>query len=138
MGDANEEEEDLSSVLKEGRKIGDSYYLVEMSTDGRTLTISAYDGDTQQTLELLVNERNHRKLYREASGDYSLIASRLTVEGDRLLLQPLQTPAYGTGTGQSSSPKAKAAPKDRQLDAEEMSQRDAAPNVGVDIDVNSE
>ena len=64
--DANEEEEDLSSVLKEGRKIGDSYYLVEMSTDGRTLTISAYDGDTQQTLELLINEKNHRKLHRES------------------------------------------------------------------------
>merc|ERR1719160_2337846 len=82
------EEEDLSSVLKEGRKIGDSYYLVEMSTDGRTLTISAYDGDTQQTLELLINEKNHRKLHRECDGDYSQLATRLAVEGDRLLLKP--------------------------------------------------
>merc|ERR1712159_749278 len=79
----------LSSVLKEGRKIGDSYYLVEMSTDGRTLTISAYDGDTQQTLELLINEKNHRKLHRECEGDYSQLATRLAVEGDRLLLKPL-------------------------------------------------
>jgi len=83
------DEEDLSSVLKEGRKIGDSYYLVEMSTDGRTLTISAYDGDTQQTLELLINEKNHRKLHRECDGDYSQLATRLAVEGDRLLLRPL-------------------------------------------------
>jgi E3 ubiquitin-protein ligase TRIP12 len=83
------DEEDLSSVLKEGRKIGDSYYLVEMSTDGRTLTISAYDGDTQQTLELLINEKNHRKLHRECEGDYSQLATRLAVEGDRLLLKPL-------------------------------------------------
>merc|ERR1712224_1093363 len=83
------EEEDVSSVLKEGRKIGDSYYLVEMSTDGRTLTISAYDGDTQQTLELLINEKNHRKLHRECDGDYSQLATRLAVEGDRLLLKPL-------------------------------------------------
>jgi len=82
-------DEDLSSVLKEGRKIGDSYYLVEMSTDGRTLTISAYDGDTQQTLELLINEKNHRKLHRECDGDYSQLATRLAVEGDRLLLKPL-------------------------------------------------
>jgi len=37
-----------------GKKIGESYYLVEMATDGRTLTITAYDGDTQKTLELLV------------------------------------------------------------------------------------
>merc|ERR1719263_916393 len=83
------EDEDLSSVLKEGRKIGDRYYLVEMSTDGRTLTISAYDGDTQQTLELLINENNHRKLHRECEGDYSQLATRLAVEGDRLLLKPL-------------------------------------------------
>ena len=87
--DANEEEEDISSVLKEGRKIGDSYYPVEMSTDRRTLTISAYDGDTQQTLELLINEKNHRKLHRECDGDYSQLAARLAVEGDRLLLKPL-------------------------------------------------
>ena len=45
---------DLKYVLKEGKKIGAAYYLVEMATDGRTLTISAYDGDTQKTLELLV------------------------------------------------------------------------------------
>lgn len=38
-----------------GKKIGEAYYLVEMATDGRTLTISAYDGDTQKTLELLVS-----------------------------------------------------------------------------------
>lgn len=57
-----------------------------MATDGRTLTISAYDGDTQKTLELLVNERNHRKLYRECNGDYGLLANRLQVERDRLIL----------------------------------------------------
>jgi hypothetical protein len=54
-------------VLKEGKKIGIGYYLVEMSTDGRTLTISAYDGESQQTLELMINEKNHRKLYRECA-----------------------------------------------------------------------
>merc|ERR1711924_515011 len=86
------EEEDLSSVLKEGRKIGDSYYLVEMSTDGRTLTISAYDGNTQQTLELLINEKNHRKLHKECDGDYSKLSTRLAVDGDRLLLRPPEHP----------------------------------------------
>lgn len=131
-----EGEAELRYVLKEGKKIGESYYLVEMATDGRTLTISAYDGDTQQTLELLVNEKNHRKLYREASGDYSLIAGRLTVEGDRLLLQPLQSPAT------YPSPKAKAAsggrsvgPSDRQIDADEMVKQ---PGVNVELDVQSD
>jgi E3 ubiquitin-protein ligase TRIP12 len=85
-------EEDLTSVLKEGKKIGDSYYLVEMATDGRTLTISAYDGDTQQTLELLINEKNHRKLHKECEGDYSKLSTRLAVDGDRLLLRPVEIP----------------------------------------------
>merc|ERR1712008_139627 len=44
---------DARYVLKEGRRIGQQFYLVEMATDGRTLTISAYDGDNQQTLELM-------------------------------------------------------------------------------------
>lgn len=83
--------DELRYVLKEGKKIGEGYYLVEMATDGRTLTISAYDGDSQKTLELLVNEKNHRKLYRDTNGDYSAIAQRLRVEGDRLIL------AAGTG-----------------------------------------
>ena len=34
-------DEELQYVLKEGKKIGGAYYLVEMATDGRTLTISA-------------------------------------------------------------------------------------------------
>merc|ERR1719453_2653540 len=83
------EEADLKFVLKEGKKIGESYYLVEMATDGRTLTISAYDGDAQQTLELLINEKNHRRLHRECGGDYSQLASRLAVDGDRLQIIPL-------------------------------------------------
>merc|ERR1712139_389448 len=88
-------EEELRYVLKEGKKIGEGYYLVEMATDGRTMTISAYDGDTQKTLELMVNEKNHRKLYRETNGDYSAIASRLRVDGDRLILEPAAGSAYG-------------------------------------------
>jgi hypothetical protein len=114
-------EEELRYVLKEGKKIGEGYYLVEMATDGRTMTISAYDGDTQKTLELLVNEKNHRKLYRETNGDYSAIASRLRVDGDRLILDPAGGSAY--------------------LSADEMSQRRqdvSAGSVGVDVDVNSE
>merc|ERR1719326_912852 len=114
-------DEELRYVLKEGKKIGEGYYLVEMATDGRTLTISAYDGDTQRTLELLVNEKNHRKLYREANGDYSLIAGRLTVEGDRLLLQPLQSAATYTAPKPKAGPASgSVGPSDRQLDAEEM------------------
>merc|ERR1712176_1357194 len=73
-------------VLKEGKRIGDTYYLLEFSTDGRALSISAYDGDTQTSLELIVNEKKHRHLYRAANGDYSVIASQLRVEGNRLMI----------------------------------------------------
>jgi E3 ubiquitin-protein ligase TRIP12 len=73
-------------VLKEGKLIGSVYYLLEMSTDGRALTISAYDGQTQTSLELIVKESKHRQLYRECSGDYSQIAARLRVDGNRLVL----------------------------------------------------
>jgi len=77
---------DENVVLKEGVNIGDTYYLLEMSTDGRALSISAFDGETGTSLELLVKEKNHRELYREANGDYSQIAGKLKVQGDRLLL----------------------------------------------------
>merc|ERR1719401_870685 len=36
--------EDSQHVLKEGVRISGVFYLVEMTTDGRTLKISAYDG----------------------------------------------------------------------------------------------
>mmetsp|Transcript_117824 Transcript_117824/g.329934 ORF Transcript_117824/g.329934 Transcript_117824/m.329934 type:complete len:273 (-) Transcript_117824:135-953(-) len=77
---------DRKFVLKEGMRLGDKYFLLEFATDGRSLNISAYDGDTQTTLELVVKEKRHRQLYRELNGDYSLIAARLRVDGDRLIL----------------------------------------------------
>jgi len=99
----NEMNESTRYVLKEGKKISGNYYLIEMATDGRTLTIAAYDGDSQKTLELLVNEKNHRRLYRECNRDYSQIAARLSVEGDKLQL-------VGLGVGDS----------DRHLGADDM------------------
>eukprot|EP00929_Paragymnodinium_shiwhaense_P113284 TRINITY_DN81550_c0_g1_i1.p1 TRINITY_DN81550_c0_g1~~TRINITY_DN81550_c0_g1_i1.p1 ORF type:complete len:288 (-),score=57.49 TRINITY_DN81550_c0_g1_i1:98-961(-) len=81
-----DEGDELRYVLKEGKRIGQTYFLVEMATDGRSLAISAYDGDSRRTLELLVNEKNHRRLYRDANGDYNLIADKLRVDGDQLVL----------------------------------------------------
>jgi len=79
--------DELRYVLKEGKKIGNVYYLVEMATDGRTLVISAYDGESRQTKDLVVSEKNHRRLLRDANGDYNLIAEQLYVDGDQLRLQ---------------------------------------------------
>lgn len=79
-------EDDRKFVLKEGMRIGEKYFLLEMATDGRSLSISAYDGDTQTSLDLVVKEKKHRQLYRELNGDYSLIAQRLHIDGDRLTI----------------------------------------------------
>jgi len=87
LGQSGGGDDDVKYVLKEGKRIGETYFLVEMSTDGRTLNISAYDGDTQTSLELVVAEKNHRQLYREAQGDYAQIANRLRVEDNRLKLK---------------------------------------------------
>lgn len=89
--------DDRRVVMKEGKRIGDAYFLVEMSTDGRALHISAYNGETQQSLELIVKEKNHRQLYRESNGDYSQIAARLRIFGDRLVLEAAGSPDSSGG-----------------------------------------
>lgn len=94
-------------VHKESIRLGDTDYLVEMGTDGRALTITAYDGAT--ALELLVNEKMHRRLFREANGDYAVLAHRLVLENGRLAL---------AGLGQSQS----APPGTTALTADEMVQ----------------
>lgn len=76
-------------VHKESIPIGRQHYLVEIGTDGRALTITAYDGATNSTLELLINEKAHRRLYREAGGNYGSIARRLTIENGKLAVAGL-------------------------------------------------
>lgn len=78
---------DPQPVLKQSKRFGDSFWLVDMSTDGRVLNISAYNADTEMTLELIVNERTHRLLARQFLGDYTEIASRLRIDTGRLVLE---------------------------------------------------
>jgi E3 ubiquitin-protein ligase TRIP12 len=106
-----EEEEEPETVFKAGQKVGDNYFLVEMSTDGRTLTISAYDGDTQQTLELMVNEKNHRRLHKECDGDYGELAGRLAVEDNRLLVRPLVAKAAPGTDGDALDAEVRGSPQ---------------------------
>jgi E3 ubiquitin-protein ligase TRIP12 len=80
-------------VHKETLAIGDQYYLVEIGTDGRAMTVTAYSGETQQTLELLVSERVHRRLYRECGGSYAHIARMLYIEGSKLAIREPPTEA---------------------------------------------
>jgi len=85
-------------LLKEGRRIDGAYYLIEMSTDGRVLNISAFEGESQTTLELVVKEKVHRQLYRDFNGDYTEIANRLSINNGSLTLD------VAGETGPTSSP----------------------------------
>lgn len=85
-GVSQDGQDDRRVVMKEGKRIGDTYFLVEMATDGRALHISAYNGESRTSLELIVKEKIHRQLYRDANGDYSQLAARLRINGDRLVL----------------------------------------------------
>lgn len=80
----------LRYVLKKAIDIDGTRFLVEMATDGQTLAVSAYDSDVQDTLELLVNEENHRQLMAESQGDYGQIALRLRVDSGRLVIRQLE------------------------------------------------
>lgn len=144
------------NVLKESTRIGEVYYLVEMSTDGFSLNISAYDGEAGRTLELVLKEKAHRRAYRECNGDYSAMAKLLRVDGNRLffeesaLSQPAQvphppqlshpSPAQASqlshhNSHSSPSPRRGAPPPPESLDADAMI-------IGRDIrsagDVNTE
>lgn len=115
-------------VHKESIRLGETDYLVEMGTDGRALTITAYDGNA--AMELLVNEKMHRRLFREANGDYAVLAHRLVLENGRLAI---------AGLGQSQTAPGRLA---EPLTADEMVQSSAVVSVAaadgdvsVDVDV---
>jgi len=78
--------DDLRYVLKEGQQMNGVYYLVEMATDGRSLAITAFDSQSEKTLSLLINEKNHRKLYRDHYGDYAAVATKLKTDGEILYI----------------------------------------------------
>lgn len=85
----------LRYVVKEHLLIAGTTFFVEMATDGRTLAVSAYDREIQDTLELLVNEEHHRQLLLESGGDYGEIAGRLRIKDDRLIIIPLDAASGG-------------------------------------------
>lgn len=140
QGAAGMDDDGKRYVLKEGIRIGDTYYLVEMCTDGRALQVSAYDGDTQTLLELVVEEKVHRRVYRETNGDYAALAQRLRIDGRRLVLDE-----GDTSTTRSSPRRTAEAAGVRdtpeELDAEAMTvyktKTGSAGSVNAEIDLNS-
>mmetsp|Transcript_41563 Transcript_41563/g.73042 ORF Transcript_41563/g.73042 Transcript_41563/m.73042 type:complete len:479 (-) Transcript_41563:63-1499(-) len=98
-------EDEVKYVLKEGHRIGTTYYLVEMSTRGHALNISAFDGAENVTLDLVLKEKVHRRVFRECNGDYSLLVQRLRVEnGYKLILAEDMEPQKEPSTARSWQP----------------------------------
>lgn len=64
-------------------------YNVDLATDGQRLLISAYSEETEHTLEMLVKEDNHKRLLDEVDGDYAVIAERLRIDGDHLVIEDM-------------------------------------------------
>lgn len=145
-----EEEEKLGPgarcVWKDEMRIGQAQYLIEMSTDGRVLAICAHDASTRTTVELLLKEKTHRRLYRDVNGDYSGIAQRLRVDGNRLLLDEGPSPSLPlmSGSMPRSGPPMSARRQARtpeELDADAMvvlRDKTGSPgSVNAHIDVRS-
>lgn len=72
-------------VLKEGRSISGKYFLIEMSTNGRTLNIVA-DNGAEPALALVLKESDHQELLKQHNKDYGKIANLLRIQGGRLEL----------------------------------------------------
>lgn len=90
-----EEEPGPKSVFKRGMVLADRQFLVEMRVDGARLLISAYtsaDGE-ERTLDLVLAEKEYRRVFREAGGDYAQVAARLDLGPDGLILRPFATAA---------------------------------------------
>ena len=75
---------ELESVLKEGKRIGETFYLIEINSDGEGLWISAFSGqEPEGSLELYVDKR---RMQSEMEGDYGRLLKRVTVKKGRLVL----------------------------------------------------
>jgi len=119
-------------VFQEGRRINEIYYIVEMVTDGRCLHIQAtmpeaHDGEQEQqeTLQLTLKEKTHRRLHRELNGDYSLIANCLALQNGELhiIIPEVAGRASRGGTPRVRAPSLAGSPKADELGAEEMMRR---------------
>mmetsp|Transcript_8658 Transcript_8658/g.19800 ORF Transcript_8658/g.19800 Transcript_8658/m.19800 type:complete len:374 (+) Transcript_8658:107-1228(+) len=68
-------------------ELAEASHMVEMTTDGHTLSVFARNEYSGQTFELHVDEESHLQLHDEAAGDYGRIAERLQLDGDCLVLE---------------------------------------------------
>lgn len=76
-------------VAKDGKRFGDTFYLIEISTDGEVLVISAFSGQhLNGDLELRYDGPAHRELLKSANGDYYKLIDRIRIRDGRICLLP--------------------------------------------------
>jgi hypothetical protein len=76
-------------LAKDGRKIGDTFYLIEVSTDGVGLLITAFSGQEEEDeLELYLDGKGHAQTMARLNGDYSKLIDRVRVGNGRIIILP--------------------------------------------------
>jgi hypothetical protein len=75
----------LEVLVKEGRRIEGSFYLIEISTDGEALWISAYSGHEENGgLELFLNKAEHERVVKEIEGNYHELVGRVRIKHGKI------------------------------------------------------
>ena len=75
----------LEVLVKEGRRIDGSFYLIEISTDGEALWISAYSGhEANGGLELFLNKAEHERVVKEIGGNYHELVGRVRIKHGKI------------------------------------------------------
>lgn len=76
-------------VAKDGKRFGETFYLIEISTDGETLLISAFSGQhLNGDLELRFDCSAHQELLQSVNGDYNKLIDRIRIRDGRICLLP--------------------------------------------------
>jgi hypothetical protein len=74
-------------LVKEGKRIGDTFYLIEISIEGECLIINAYSGyESNGGIELRLAKSEHEKLLREVGGEYAGIVDKIRIKNGALYL----------------------------------------------------
>jgi hypothetical protein len=87
-GDVVPTNPDFKYLAKEGKRIGDTFYLIEVSSDGKGLLVTAFSGQEEdgQSLELFLDAPAHKSLFDEIGGDYSKVVERVRVRKGKIYL----------------------------------------------------
>ena len=73
-------------LAKEGRRVEDTFYLIEVSTTGSELVISAFSGKEAQDIDIRFSQAEHDRLKAEVAGDYRKLVDRVRIKNGRIWL----------------------------------------------------